>query len=117
MRNTQKALADLAYSIEADISEMNVKRLKSVAVESLDGSYLFNFEQEGFPVPVSDAYDVDIDIIPSHKKQAVITSLTAESFTFQILTDGVTFVDQAVNCSESPVRASIKVTYFETPRM
>lgn len=67
MRNTQKALADLAYSLE------------SVEVKSREGSYLFRFEQEGFPSSASDAYDVDIDIIPSHKKQSVIASLSAES--------------------------------------
>ena len=112
MKKSKSKLLELAAALEADFNAKDDQQLKHVVVNSTDGVYDFLFEQEEFPA--TDApYDIDIDLIPSDKKQAVILNQRNDGFSFQIKSKGIHFQDQPIDCSVNTVTASVKITYFD----
>lgn len=112
MKKSKSKLLELAAALEADFSANDDKQIKRITVASGDGVYRFAFEQEGMPPPDGE-YDIDIDLIPTDKKQAIILNTDENGFSFQIKSKGVHFQDQPIDCATSPVTASIKITYFD----
>lgn len=112
MKESKAKLMELAAALEADFSANDDKQLKQVSINTADGVYAFLFENEGFPLPNS-RYEIDIDLMPSDKKQVVMLAQDVDGFSFQIKSNGVHFQDQPIDCSVNTVTASVKITYFD----
>ena len=112
MKKSKSKLMELAAALEADFSANDDKQLKQVSINTVDGVYAFLFENEGLPLPNS-LYEIDIDLMPSDRKQVIMLTQDVDGFSFQIKSNGVHFQDQPINCSISPITAAIKITYFD----
>ena len=98
VKKSKSKLLELAAALEADFSSNDDKQIKHVSVCAADGTYNFQFEAEKFPVP-DGIYDIDIDLIGAVKKQVIVLSKGETGFSFQVMSKGVHFQDQPIDCS------------------
>lgn len=108
---------DFVSALDGTIDEVNaMKRIKSkeVVVSAGNGIYSFVTLSEGFGefLNASD-YVIDVEVIGNFKAQVAVENKTKDGFDLRVTSNGVHFVPQPVDCSVTPVKVSITVTYLK----
>lgn len=109
MSRTRKTGAAFMNALMEEMRTQEDVQGKDVIIRTQDGQYNFSFEEEGFTPPV-DHYDIDIDLIPGTKVQSEIVERSDQGFVFVVLSKGVHFTPQPVDCSKKEIKASVTVT-------
>lgn len=84
---------------------------KKVTVGTNDGVYKFIFSDEGFDE--SNNYQIVTEVIPSRNIKVEILEKEIDFFTMQVMSKGVSFVDQAINCSKETREVLVTINYLD----
>jgi len=110
---TKIAAAALAAAMAEEYGARDDIQQKKITVKTGGGTYTFVFAEHDFPdADGDDEYDIDIDIV-GRKKSVEILGRTMKGFTFAVMSKGVHYVPQPINCIVDPTECHIQVTYTD----
>lgn len=108
-------VADLDFitAVNGTIDEVNgLKRVqtKEIVVAAGSGIYSFSTLAEGFGEFINSSdYTVSVEEINNFKVRASVENKTKDGFDIRVISHGVHFVPQPIDCAVTPIKVTVKV--------